>query len=453
MFLARHHGITTDELLLRLDEAVEAGRVGIVFDREFAAHVAVGFFQRHGNHGADAEGFNAELGTGFHQPVEDIGLHLDGVVQFPAQFTDEVDAQRMRRCHADGDFLGGKPWEILVVETGAGQLLQDFAGLRTGQCQHAVFLGYGLEDDRTIRWGEAAQDVMIVVFQTASGDEVETARCPFIDGKFRLHAPILGQKVGQRDTATFLGNGVGEDRVQPCACAGAGDFHLGEGRHIQHADILVDVLHFVADMLEIVGAAERPFFYDAAIIQRRRVVVVGDDISTDAQLFRLQRVTVRHEPVGALPAIDGAKDAAEFLQAIIDRCGLERTGGGALFIRVMHGENVGVGLLVLGDEVAFGRVRAEAARIDAHEVERRLAIDNPFRQLPARATGSSDAEGVAFVQPEVLETRGRADDGVTIRRIGDGAVIDLLDANFAKGRNAGNGRFDMRHEAVEFFLE
>ena len=119
----------------------------------------------------------------------------------------------------------------------------------------------------------------------------------------------------------------------------------------------------------------------------------------------------------------------------------------------MHGEDIGVGLLVLHFEIAARRVRPEAPRIDAHHVDGGLAFDDPFGQLPAGAAGRGDAEGMAFIEPDILEIPGRADDRRAVGRIGDGAIIDLLDADFAEGRHAGDRRLDMRRQPVEIFLE
>ena len=49
---------------------------------------------------------------------------------------------------------------------------------------------------------------------------------------------------------------------------------------------------------------------------------VGAARRADAEVFLAQRITFRRIPVGALPAIDGAEDTAELLQAVINRCRL-----------------------------------------------------------------------------------------------------------------------------------
>ena len=74
-------------------------------------------------------------------------------------------------------------------------------------------------------------------------------------------------------------------------------------------------------------------------------------------------------------------------------------------------------------------------------------------KLPAGTARRRHAEGMAFVEPEILEVPGRADDRRAIGRIGDGAVVDLLDADFAEGRNARDRGFDMRRQPVEILLE
>ena len=119
----------------------------------------------------------------------------------------------------------------------------------------------------------------------------------------------------------------------------------------------------------------------------------------------------------------------------------------------MDREDVGIGLLVLGAQITARRIGAKAARIDAHHVDTGLALGDPLRQLPAGAAGSGDTEAVAFVEPEIVEAPGRADHRRTVRRVGYGAVIDLLHANLGEGRDAGDGGFDIGQEAVHVFLE
>ena len=166
-----------------------------------------------------------------------------------------------------------------------------------------------------------------------------------------------------------------------------------------------------------------------------------------------QRIALGREPARALPAIDGAENRTQLLHAVIDRRALQGPGGRALLVRVMRREDVGIGFLVLGLEVAPRRVGAETTGIDTHHIDRGFTLDDPLGELPARATRCCDAEGMSFVQPEVPPVPGGADDRRTVGRIGDGAVIDLLDAHLAKGWHARDRGFNVRGEPVEVFLE
>ena len=58
-----------------------------------------------------------------------------------------------------------------------------------------------------------------------------------------------------------------------------------------------------------------------------------------------------------------------------------------------------------------------------------------------------------FVQPDVRQVPGRPDDRAAVGGVGDGAVVDLLDADLAEGRDPGDGGLDVRGEPVEVFLE
>ena len=115
----------------------------------------------------------------------------------------------------------------------------------------------------------------------------------------------------------------------------------------------------------------------------------------------------------------------------------------------MHREDLGIGLLILFNQKAPAGIIAKAAWVDAHHVDRRLAIDNPMRQLPTRAACGSDPKTVAFVEPKVFEPPCRSDYRRAVGRIRNGAVIDFLDTNFAKGGHTVHGRHDIRFKALE----
>ena len=231
------------------------------------------------------------------------------------------------------------------------------------------------------------------------------------------------------------------------------DLELGEGRHVLQADVLVHVAALGADEVEIVRAAEAPFLARAFACRAAGGWFSFSSTSGFSEIGFVEAVAVRREPVRPLPAVDRAEHRAEVLHARIAGRLAQRPRGGALLVGIMNGEDLGVGLLVLLDEIAGLRIRSEAARIDAEHVDRRLALDDPFGKLPAGAAGRGDAERMALVEPEVLDARRRADDRRTVRRIGDGAVIDLLDADLAEGGHARDRGLDMRRETIEVLRE
>ena len=119
----------------------------------------------------------------------------------------------------------------------------------------------------------------------------------------------------------------------------------------------------------------------------------------------------------------------------------------------MNREHIGIGFFSFFFEITFRDIRTETTRINTHHINRRFTLDNPLCQLPTGTTGGSHTKGVAFVEPEILQTRCRANNRVAIRGIGNRAVIDFLDTHFTKGRNTCNRGFDIRHQAFEVFLK
>src|SRR5262245_2335663 len=104
----------------------------------------------------------------------------------------------------------------------------------------------------------------------------------------------------------------------------------------------------------------------------------------------------------------------------------------------MNCEDVGIGFLILGAQIAGCRIGAEAARVDTHHVDGWFALDDPVGELPPGSTGSGDPKTVALVEPEIGKVPRRPDDRATVRCVGDGAVVDLLDPHLAERWDAGN---------------
>ena len=122
-------------------------------------------------------------------------------------------------------------------------------------------------------------------------------------------------------------------------------------------------------------------------------------------------VVERREEVRSFPAVDRAEHGAERLHAVVAGRLAKRAGRSPLLVRIVGREDLGIGFLVLLDEVALAGVAAEATRVDAHHVDGGLAVHDPLGELPPRATGRRDAERVPFVEPEVRNARGGAHDG------------------------------------------
>ena len=267
--------------------------------------------------------------------------------------------------------------------------LEQLARPRAGDHEHPVAGGRGLEADAPIGGKEPSEGVEVVTLEGPGRDEVEAVGGLAVHRELRPHPPVGGEEVAEPDAADPGGNAVREQAVEPRLGARPGHLALRERAHVEEPRLLVHVAALGPHVLEVVGAAEAP------------------------HVPRLH--PLRREPVGALPAVDLAEHRSQRLHARVAGGLLEGPGGGALLVRVVDGEDVGVGLLVLLPEVPAGRVGSEAARVDAHHVDRRLPLDDPLRELPAGAARRGDAEAVALVEPEVGHVPGGADEGASVR--------------------------------------
>ena len=162
-----------------------------------------------------------------------------------------------------------------------------------------------------------------------------------------------------------------------------------------------------------------------------------------------QHIAIGREPVRPFPAKHTPEHRAQILHTVITGRSPQRATRFAFLIRIMHAENLGIGFFVLFDQETPPGIVAKAARVDAHHVDGRFAIDNPVGQLPTRASGGSNPETMAFVKPEVFDAPCRSDNGRTVRRIGDCAVVDFFDADLAKGGHALHRREDIRLKSLQ----
>ena len=271
------------------------------------------------------------------------------------------------------------------------------------------------------------QVIAVVALAGTGADDVEMLVGEPGDRELGADAAASGQRVGERDAALLHRHLVRDERVEPCRGARARHLVLRERREVDHAHGIAHPVAFVADVLEIVAAPEAPD------------VLAGDPR--------------RREPVGALPAIALPPDGAHLVQLRVDGARLGGTCVVALLVGIVDREDVAIGLLVLPDGVALARVRAEPARVDRQHVDAGLAFDDPFGELPARAARGRNAEAVAFVEPQVRHTPRRTDERAAVRRVGDRAVDDRLDAGVLEARHALHRRLDVRQQAVEVARE
>ena len=119
----------------------------------------------------------------------------------------------------------------------------------------------------------------------------------------------------------------------------------------------------------------------------------------------------------------------------------------------MVGEYIAVRLLVFFAQVTARSIWTKPARIHAHHIHGGFAVNNPICQLPAGAAGRGDAKTMPFIEPEIFQPPGGADDGIAVGGVGDGAVVNLLDADFAKRRDAINARFNMRLQPLQIAVK
>ena len=97
-----------------MDEALQAGLIGGVFDGQLGTHHAVGFLDAQHVHGANAEGFQAEVMARLEQRIEYMVLIFNRMMDFPTQLADEIDPGGPRRRHPDDRFLRCEPAEGVV---------------------------------------------------------------------------------------------------------------------------------------------------------------------------------------------------------------------------------------------------------------------------------------------------------------------------------------------------
>ena len=131
LFAPRQQSVApVEDLLLQTDKPVQPTFKRRIFNRQFARDQLVAFFERHRRHRADTERFDVKLRPGLHQQVEDVVLHLNRMMDFPAKFTDEIDAQRIDLCQANAHLLASQPRKSFARQGGIRELCKHITRTR-----------------------------------------------------------------------------------------------------------------------------------------------------------------------------------------------------------------------------------------------------------------------------------------------------------------------------------
>ena len=156
--------------------------------------------------GARTHQLEAMLFAGFFDQVKQVVLHLDRVVQLPAQLAGISHTDGVDRAHAQLDLARDQPREALVGKGGFGvsihnNFAQQVARFGAGNGKHAVLGGYVLNLDiaelsRFISGG-FAEIVSVISCPSPCAYEVIIIGGLTHDGIFGARGARLCQRIGQ----------------------------------------------------------------------------------------------------------------------------------------------------------------------------------------------------------------------------------------------------------------
>src|SRR5690606_23627707 len=194
--LPRKQAVATDEVTLPgMHEPVEARLERGILDRPLRADQAIGFLQANGIHGANTETPKLEVGSRLHQRVENVVLVFDTVVNLPAQFTDEVDAQEPGRSEPHRAVLRRQPWKVLTRQRRAANARQQIPRSRTRHHQNAEGAGKVFELHGAVSRQLPEYPVVVQALEGAGGYQVKTVGCLPQDGELGVHAAARRQRM------------------------------------------------------------------------------------------------------------------------------------------------------------------------------------------------------------------------------------------------------------------
>src|SRR5262249_55224893 len=117
-------------------------------------------------------------------------------------------------------------------------------------------------------------------------------------------------------------------------------------------------------------------------------------------------------------------------------------------LRVHYRVLVLVDVDAASDRVTLRGIRPVAPGIHLPEIDRRLSLDDPLREILPRPARLGDAEAQAAGEPEAVEAKRWAEERVAVGRVGDRAIDDALDARPCERRHACHRAFDDRPEPL-----
>ena len=423
------------EVFRQVDKPRQVGFQRGCVAAQFGAEGAIGFLLTQPVLGAGTDQFHTVLLASLFQQIKQVVLHLDRVVQFPAQFTGIGHADRVDRAHAQFDLAGRQPRETLVGQCGfrigvVDDLFQNVTRLGPGDGEDAPLGGHVLNFDVAellhLVLGRLAQVVGVILGPGTGGDDVVVVLAIADDGVFGAGGAMRGQRVGQVDT-TDLGQLVAGEPVQELGGTGALDDMFGKGRCVDQANAFTDRFGFFDSILPPATTAERTAF-----------------------LVEVIRRVQRAEVVRAFPAVNPAELRTARFLTVISRNGSQRAAGFAFFIRVVQDVDVFVAFLVLaGREFGGHPVAAVPLGVQRGHVDLGFPIHHHLRQIVAGAASGGDAERETFGQPHVAQARSRSDQRVAIGGVADRAVEIVFQTGFGTGRNAFGHRHILIRDAVQ----
>ena len=202
------HRLLAMEILVHVNETRQVGlqRGGVA--AQLVAEGAVALFLPQPVLGPGAHQLHAVLFARRFQEVEEVVLHLDGMMQLPSQLAGVGHPDRAHRAHAQFDVAHGEPGEALVRQYGQwvgvfDDLVQHVArfGPRDGEDTplrgHVV--AFNIAELRCLVRDRLAQIVGIVCRPCPGGNEVVFILRQSDDGIFRAGGARAGQRIGQVD--------------------------------------------------------------------------------------------------------------------------------------------------------------------------------------------------------------------------------------------------------------